>query len=52
MPSVKKGESRESYLKRAIPMIKKEHRISHKAAIGKAQGMYDAKWQQKKWPNE
>ena len=43
MPAVKKGESRNSYLKRAIPELKKEG-LSQKAAVGKAEGMYDSKW--------
>lgn len=45
MPAVKKGESREDYVSRAIPIIKKEQPgISNKAAVGKAEGMYDEKW--------
>lgn len=45
MPTVKKGESRSSYLKRAIPEIKKENPgKSIKAVVGQAEGMYDSKW--------
>lgn len=49
MPSVKKGESRSDYLGRAIPIIKRENPgISNKAAVGKAEGMYNSKWGLKK----
>jgi hypothetical protein len=42
MPLPKKGESRNSYLKRAIPEVKKDSPgLSQKAVIGKSEGMYD-----------
>ncbi len=44
MPAVKTGESRSDYLKRAIPEILAEGK-SQKAAIGKAEGMYNSNWQ-------
>ncbi len=47
MPSVKKGETRAHYLQRAIPMLIKEG-LSPKAAVGKAEGMFDEKYGQKK----
>jgi hypothetical protein len=43
MPSVKKGESRNSYVGRCIPEAKKEGK-SQKAAVGKCEGMYNSKW--------
>ncbi len=43
MPAVKTGESRNQYLKRAIPQIMSEG-ASQKAAIGKAEGMYSSHW--------
>ncbi len=45
MPSVKRGESRSSYLKRAIPEIKAEHPGKPmKAVIGQAEGMFTNHW--------
>jgi|WetSurSiteA1Bulk_404760.scaffolds.fasta_scaffold281951_1 hypothetical protein len=45
MPSVKQGESRRSYLKRAIPEIKADHPgLGIKGVVGMAEGMYDDKW--------
>ncbi len=41
MPRVKKGETRSSYVKRAIPAMIKEG-LTQKQAIGKAEGMYDS----------
>lgn len=43
MPAVKTGESRKSYLSRAIPEIMSEG-ASQKAAVGKAEGMYNSHW--------
>jgi len=40
MPKPKKGETREHYLRRAIPVMRDEG-LSQKAAVGKAEGMYD-----------
>ncbi len=40
MPNVKKGESRNKYVSRAIPMMMKEEGLSQKQAVGKAEGMY------------
>ena len=39
MPTVKKGEKRNDYVKRAVPVMMKEG-LSQKAAVGKAEGMY------------
>lgn len=39
MPKLKKGESRNQYVNRAIPILIREG-LSQKAAIGKAEGMY------------
>jgi len=47
MPDVKKGESRNSYIKRCVPLCMEEG-LSPKAALGKCEGMYDEKWGQKK----
>lgn len=47
MPSVKKGESSASYMKRCVPMVKAEG-ASQKAAVGKCYGMYKSKWTEKK----
>lgn len=41
MPKVRKGESRNKYVARAIPIIMKEG-LTQKQAVGKAEGMYDA----------
>lgn len=47
MPAVKKGESRNEYVGRAIPELKKEG-LSQKAAIGKAEGLYTGRYGLKK----
>ena len=47
MPSVKKGESSSSYMKRCIPTVKGEGK-SQKAAVGQCYGMYKSKWTAKK----
>jgi hypothetical protein len=39
MPKLRKGESRDAYVSRAIPILMAEG-LSHNAAIGKAEGMY------------
>lgn len=44
MPTVKKGESRKSYLHRAIPMMMHEEGLTQEQAVGKAEGMYNSKW--------
>jgi hypothetical protein len=46
MPSVKKGESSGSYMKRCVPTVKKEG-AAQKAAVGKCYGMYKSKWKAK-----
>ena len=40
MPNPLKGESRNAYMKRAVPIIMAEGK-DQKAAVGKAEGMYD-----------
>ena len=47
MPSVIKGEKRSHYLSRAIPEMIREG-LSQKAAVGKAEGMFNSKWTAKK----
>ncbi len=42
MPSIKKGESRAEYLKRAIPMMMAEG-LTQRQAVGRAEGMYNSK---------
>ena len=42
MPAVKKNETRNEYVHRAIPILKKEG-LSTKQAIGKAEGMFTSK---------
>lgn len=39
MPKVKKGETRNQYVSRAVPVIMKEGK-TQKQAVGKAEGMY------------
>lgn len=40
MPEPKRGESRSSYVNRAVPMMMAEG-LSQSQAVGKAEGMYD-----------
>lgn len=40
MPKPHKGESRNDFVGRAIPQLKKEG-LTQKHAVGKAEGMYD-----------
>jgi len=41
MPRPRKGESRQAFVKRAIPILKREHPgRDMKAILGKAYGMY------------
>lgn len=40
MPRPRKGESRQKFVSRAIPILKEEG-LDNKAAAGKAYGMYD-----------
>jgi hypothetical protein len=47
MPKVKKGETRNRYVSRAIPQIMKEG-LSQRQAVGKAEGMYTAQKKKKK----
>lgn len=47
MPSVKKGEKRNHYVSRAIPILKGEG-LTQRQAIGKAEGMFNSKWHAKK----
>ena len=47
MPSVKKGESKSSYMSRCVPQVKAEGK-SQKAAIGQCLDMYKSKWTEKK----
>jgi hypothetical protein len=47
MPSVRKGETRSHYLKRAIPQLMREG-LNKRAAVGKAEGLFDSKWTAKK----
>lgn len=42
MPKVKKGESKEEYLQRAIPQMIKKEGVSQHHAVGKAIGMYNS----------
>ena len=46
MPSVRKNESYKSYMKRCIPIVKREGK-SQKAAVGKCYGMFKSKWKSK-----
>lgn len=48
MPAVKRGESRNDYVKRAVDMLVHKEGLSPKAAVGKAEGLYDSKWGMKK----
>jgi hypothetical protein len=41
MPSVKKGETRNAYVKRAVKQMVEKEGLSPKAAVGKAEGMFD-----------
>jgi hypothetical protein len=41
MPKVKPKETRSHYVHRAVAEIMKEGNITQKAAVGKAEGMYD-----------
>lgn len=47
MPSVRKHETKKSYLKRAIPELRKEGK-SEKAAVGQSEAMYAEKWTSRK----
>lgn len=49
MPKVKKRESRNKYVSRAIPQLKQEG-LTQKAAVGKAEGLFTSykKTKQKK----
>jgi hypothetical protein len=47
VPSVKKNESRNKYVSRAIPILMKEG-LSQAQAVGKSEGLYSAKWKQPK----
>ena len=43
MPKVNPNETRNEYVSRAIPIIKKENpELSQKAVIGKAEGLYNS----------
>lgn len=42
MPSVKKGESRNAYVSRAVHMMVHREGLTPKHAVGKAEGMYDS----------
>jgi hypothetical protein len=44
MPAVKKGEKRSAYVKRAVKQLVEKEGMSPKAAVGKAEGMFDSKW--------
>lgn len=48
MPSVKKGESRSEYVSRAVHQMVHSEGLGVHAAVGKAEGMYDAHWNGKK----
>ncbi len=48
MPKVKKGESRGSYVKRAVPMMVHKEGLSPRAAVGKAEGMYTSSRKKKR----
>ena len=41
MPKVRKGESRSSYVKRAVDMMVHGEGLTLRQAVGKAEGMYD-----------
>ena len=43
MPSVRKGESQKSYMKRCVPAVMAEGK-SQKQALGQCYGMYRSKW--------
>lgn len=47
MPSVRKNESKSSYMKRCVPTVKAEGK-SQKAAVGQCMGMYKSKWTESK----
>ncbi len=47
MPSVKKGEIRSHYVKRAVPVMMKEG-LTQKQAVGKAEGMFTHSKKRKK----
>jgi hypothetical protein len=44
MPAVRKGESRNSYVKRAVHQMVHEEGMEPKAAVGRAEGMYNSHW--------
>ena len=41
MPKVKKGETRSKYVKRAVHYMVHKEGLSPRAAVGKAEGMYN-----------
>lgn len=47
MPSVRKNESKSSYMSRCVPTVKAEGK-SQKAAVGQCMGMYKSKWTESK----
>lgn len=42
MPTVRKGESRNKYVSRAIKYLVEKEGLSQRQAVGKAEGMYDS----------
>jgi len=47
MPSVRKNESKSSYMSRCVPTVKAEGK-SQKAAVGQCMGMYKSRWKSSK----
>lgn len=47
MPAVKRGETRNKYVSRAIPQLMREG-LTQKQAVGKSEGMFSGKWGLKK----
>ena len=41
MPSVREGESRESYVRRCIPYVIKKEGLKQEHAVAKCYGMYE-----------
>lgn len=48
MPTIKKGESRNSYIPRCINYVVKNEGLTAKQAAGKCEGMYDQHLKNKK----
>lgn len=42
MPEIRKGESRDSFVSRCVPMVMKEGGHTQKQAVGKCEGMFNS----------